>query len=208
MFEIDLLKGKGRPIKSQPWAVVIAASPFVVLLIAAIIMLAGYVAQGIEMRTVEGNIIKADAELAKLSVNRLNRDKAQSDIAAMAKCTADVAIAVRGHVQWMDILNEISKNVPENVVLYKLSAMRERNVQVATSQTVKGQDSFKFKLMIGAYDLGGPGGSSIRRFIDSLKSSKTLGARLESIRPVSNQNGKFGERDVTVFDIECIFKAN
>jgi hypothetical protein len=202
MFQIDLLKGEGRPVKSEPWAVALACAPSLIPLVTAVILIGSYIGYGIDIRNAQDQIAKNDAKIAAMTEARGKRDLAQGQIDAATKSVGEIAAAVKTHMQWSDILNDVSQSVPENkVVIYKLTATRDNKGQAAVK-------TCRFTLLIGVYDLGEAGGKSIQKFIDTMKSSKVLGPRIDSIRPVSNQSGTFGVREVPVFDIECVFKSS
>ncbi len=208
MFEIDLLNGEGLPVKSQPWAIALVAAPFLIPLVAVVILVSCYVTDGMEIRSKQEQTLKINAKLAEMTATRSERDTAQAQIVAAAKSSQEIALSVKGRMQWSDVVSEISNHRPGDLVLYKVSANREK-VATKPDESGKLRSSYKFTIMMGAYaDIGSTGGASVRQFIDSVKSSTVLGPRIESIKPVSNQTGTFQGRNVAVYDIECIFKAN
>jgi hypothetical protein len=208
MFEIDLLNGQGLPVKSQPWAVALVAAPFLIPLVAIVVLISSYVTDGMEIRSKQEQTVKMDVKLAEMTTARAERDMSQAQIVAAAKSSQEIALSVKGRMQWSDVVSEISNHRPGDLVLYKISANREK-VTTKPDESGKTMSSYKFKMMMGAYaDIGSTGGASVRQFIDSVKSSTVLGPRIESIKPISNQSGTFQGRNVAVYDIECIFKAN
>jgi hypothetical protein len=207
MFEIDLLKGKGRPVKSQPWAVALVTAPSLIPLIALAFLIGGYVTNGITISSMNEQITKIEARLAKEPNAKLERDKAQQQITAMINCSVDAAKAVKNHMQWSDVIAEVAKNRPGNIILYRLSGSRSK-VPLKTGASGNQQNSFQFTLVIGAYtDIGEAGGASISKFINALNSSTLLGPRIETIKATSSRNGTYQGGDKAVYDIECVFKA-
>jgi hypothetical protein len=205
MFQIDLLKGEGRPIKSEPWAMAAVSAPSLIPLITAVVLLSSFVGNGIDIGNKTEQISKLDAKIAGMVTARQKRDTAQAQIDSGARSVGEVATAMKMHTQWSDILSDVSKSVPSNVVLYKLVGTRDTRSAAAA----KAPNACKFTLLIGAYaDTGEAGGRSIQKFIDTLRTSKTFGPRIDTIKPVSNQNGTFAGRDVAVFDIQCDLKSN
>jgi hypothetical protein len=206
MFEIDLLKGKGRPAKAQPWAVAAATAPSLIPLIVVIFLISGYVTNGITVESMQEQIKKIDAKLASMPNAKLERDKAVQQIESSVKCSIDAAKAVKNHMQWSDVIAEVTNNVPSNAILYKLSGNRNK-VQLKADISGNQQSAYQFTLVIGVYaDIGETSGASISKFIEALRNSKLLGPRIETIKNTSSNNGKFQDRDVAVFDIECVFK--
>jgi len=204
MFEIDLLKGKGRPAKSQPWAVALATAPSLIPLIVISFLIGGYVTNGITVKSMEEQISKIDARLANIPSAKQERDRSRQQIESVVKCSIDAAKAVKSHMQWSDVIAEVTKNVPNNIILYKLSGNRIK----VQSKTDSQQSAYQFTLMIGAYtDIGEAGGASISKFINALTYSKLLGPKIETIKATSSRNGTYQGRDVAVYDIECVFKA-
>jgi hypothetical protein len=201
MYQIDLLKGEGRPIKSEPWAVALVGAPTLIPLITAVVLIGSYVANGIAITNAQEQMTKIDARIAAMAETKQKRDTARGQIESATNCVGEIAAAMKMHMQWSDIISDVSRSVPANVVIYKLAATRDTRSQAAAK-------TCKFTLLIGAYDTGEAGGKSIQKFIDTLKTSKVLGPKIDSIRPISNQNGTFGGRDVAVLDIECVLKSN
>jgi hypothetical protein len=203
MYQIDLLKGEGRPVKSEPWAVALVGAPSLIPLITAVVLIGSYIGNGIAISNAREQMTRIDARIAAMSETKQKRDTARGQIESGASCVGEIAAAMKMHMQWSDIISDVSRSVPANVVIYKLAATRDTRGQ-ATGKT----NPVKFTLLIGAYDTGEAGGKSIQKFIDTLKTSKVLGPKIDSIRPVSNQNGTFAGRDVAVLDIQCDLKPN
>lgn len=205
MFTIDLLKGEGRPVKSEPWAVMLVAAPSLIPLVTMVVLVASYMSCGISIKNDREQEAKIKAKIATMSEARQKRDTALAQIGNADKSVGEIALAMKGHMVWSDILNDVSQSVPEGkVVIYKLVASRDNK----NLTDIKTGMLPRFTLLIGAYDLGEAGGKSIQKFIDSVRSSPVLGPKIDSIRPVANQNGTFGGREVPVFDIECVLKSS
>ena len=199
------VKGVRQRVSRGLW--LLPTAPSLIPLIVAAFLIGNYATDGIMVTSMNDQLLKIDAKLASIPNAKQERDKARQQIDSTARCNVDLAKTFRNHIQWSDVIGEVTKNVPGNIILYKLSGTRNR-VQVKSDSPAGQQSAYQFTLVIGAYaDVGNAGGASISKLNSALNSSKLLGPRIETIKVTSSRNGTYQGRDVAVYDIECVFKV-
>ncbi|HSV26834.1 MAG TPA: hypothetical protein VLH60_02980, partial [Sedimentisphaerales bacterium] len=151
MFEIDLLNGEGRPVKSQPWAIALVTAPLIIPLAAIAFLIGSYVTAGIEIRSLNNRAASIDTRLADMTDAKRQRNTAQAQILSAAKSSGEIAELIKGQMQWSDVISEISNLVPGSVVLNRITASRER-ILLRPDDSGAPRTEYKFTIMMGAYD--------------------------------------------------------
>ncbi|MCK5473545.1 MAG: hypothetical protein KAI59_05885 [Planctomycetes bacterium] len=211
MFKIDLLKGQGIPIKSRPESIAVMAIAFIIPLLIAMAMFGYYLRTTIiisvrtqEIRNYESNTNKL-AEAVNLQRSLENEKK------TINGCLSDVSSAIANHMQWSPVLETMIKNLPNSVVLTKLSVK-----QNFVSKSVPSKENFEkmisvsvpvrtlyMKIMANAkYDSA----KEVRDFRRQLLLPENLGSKLETVQ-VSQQVENYKEKDVVFYEINCVFKS-
>lgn len=199
MYQIDLLKGEGRPVRSEPWAVALAVGPSVIPLVTLAVLVSCYVNYGIETRIGREQIVSLNSQIAAKADLKAKRDQALARIDSAAKCESEIASAMRLHMPWSDILNDIAANAPQGkVVVYSMDARRDNVLSAAQT------GSATFTLTIGTYDLGNPGDNAMKQFVDALRASKVMGPRITDVSPGPSKSGSYGGRNVPM--AETVFR--
>jgi|GEM_PF-4054528 len=212
MFTIDLLKGECRPATSRPSQVALATTPFLPLLIAAAVMVSLYFSHGVALETTASQISSLDEKIAERGDAQRRVTQATADSDAAAKCRQDVALAVRSHIQWSDIMNEIAQVCPQNIVIYKFNVTRDKTPPKVSS-TAPGADAQNgslFRLSISGYASPDKAGNdAIQSLIDSINTSRVIGPRLSDgkVGMPSSRTGNYMNRNWTDFTLECILKS-
>ena len=210
MFTIDLLKGRGIPIKSRPEGIVIAAVTLVVPIIIAIIMFGFYLNNSIVISIQKQKIVNYKTKIAGLSDAVELQKSFEKEKNVISSSLSEVKSSIGRHIQWSPILATVAKNMPDSVVLTKLE-VKQRSVK----RKVPGKDDPKkmIDITVPARTLqmnvsGSPQYNSdkaIRDFRDSLRFSTLLGPDIEDIR-VSQKSDTLEGRDVVSYEIDCVFK--
>ena len=121
MFTIDLLKGKGIPPKSRPGGAVLIGLTFAVPIVITIVMLGSYLSGRITAPMQRGFIDGYEAKISKLAEDLALQKEAERKMADLNTCLREVADVINNHVQWSGILQLLAENIPEGLVLEKLS---------------------------------------------------------------------------------------
>jgi Tfp pilus assembly protein PilN len=211
MFNIDLLKSSGLPIRTKPQGVAIFVATFAVPVLAAILLCGYYINNKVVF-----SVNKQDITIFENQTNRLSdalkaKDMFEREKAGVNNCMVDISKLIKNHFQWSPVLVALVENLPDSVVLTNL----EIKQTIIKRKAAKGDDKDKkanlnipvrtLKMRVNA----NPSYSSdldIRTFKDRLRDSKYLGPKLEDIVIASQGHDTLDGRDVVCYDIDCIFK--
>jgi len=210
MFTIDLLKGQGIPMKSSPAGITIAAVTVVVPLIVAITMFGFYLQEKTTVSIKKQEIARFQADIDTLSGAVRMQESLEKAKSAYDNCLSEVEASTDRYIQWSPVLVTLVENMPNLVVLTELEAkqisvrkkmpnkdnpevMTEKNIPVRVLQlSVSGSSQYNCD-------------KAVSDFQGSLLSSAFLGPKLENVI-FSRESETFEGRDITSYQIDCIFK--
>jgi uncharacterized protein YcaQ len=134
MYTIDLLSGKGVPIKSRPGGAVLVGITFAVPVILVILMLGGYLYGRIIMVTRRSFIRSYEAKITRLSEALAQLDSDAKKIKELTDCLREAARIIKLHSQWSFILSVLAEEVPKGLILERVSARTEVDVKEIPKQ--------------------------------------------------------------------------
>ena len=210
MFAIDLLKEDGIPIKSKPESIAIAAATFAVPVIIAIVMLTLYLSSGIAIAIDKGAIVNYEVKINELSHAIELQEEFEQEKAAMESCLSEVVSSIGEHMQWSPILETLVSNMPEFMILMNLE-VKQKSVQREVPKKDDPQKTVNMRVPVRTLQMSIGGypeedcGKAVKRFRNSLLTSRVLGPKLEDIT-VSQKFDKLDGRDIVSYQIECVFK--
>ncbi|MBN1391917.1 MAG: hypothetical protein JW947_03840 [Sedimentisphaerales bacterium] len=211
MFTIDLLKGRGIPIKRRPWGVAIAALAFVVPILVAMVMFGFYISNGIVVRVTRQEIVNYEANINSLADAVKMQESLEEEKNNLNKCLSEVASSFGKHTQWTPVLITVVENLPPSMILTKLETKSgfikkkitakndpkkiiEINIPTNTVEmSISGR-------LLANYD------KAVKDFMDGLRLSAVLAPRLIDIT-VSQKAGTFEGQETASYHIACIFRA-
>ena len=120
MFNIDLFKGHGVPIKSKPGGTFIVAISFIVPVALASIILGNLLHNRILISTNTEQMRIYDAKINRLTPELNLRDSIQKQKQALESSHEELADIIRLHTQWSGALQALVENMPPTVVLEEL----------------------------------------------------------------------------------------
>jgi len=212
MFTIDLLKGRGIPVKSGPTGVAFVAITVMIPLGLAIAMLGSYLNSKIVIAVGKNNVagfekkISSDEIEYALRVAKLLKQQEQD----LQDSLSEVSSIIANHTQWTTVLETIVKNMPTSMVMTRIEVKDE-------SRKVKKQKKDDPEKMVVVVipvrilhmslmgNLQNNYDKEVRGFKDSLLLDKSLGPKLEEIR-VAQEFDKIDDRDVVSYEIYLVFK--
>ena len=210
MFTIDLLKGQGLPIKSRPEGIVVAAVTLAVPVIIAIAMLSVYFRNSIIISIKKQDIVNYETKMKKLSDAVALQKSFETEKVVYSSCLSEVKSAISRHTQWSPILATLVQNMPESVVLEKLS-VGQSSIKRKIPKKDNPKETVDTTIPVRTLRMSVYGsslsncGEAVRDFRSRLWSSSVLGPKLENIR-VSQKSAKIENKDVISYDIDCVFK--
>ncbi len=210
MFTIDLLKGQGIPIKRKPWGVAIAALTFTVPILVAMVMLGFYLSNGIVIRVAQEEIISYEKNIETLSDAVELQKSFEAEKKNINGCLSEALSSIGRHTQWSPILVTVVENMPDSMVLTKLS-VKQHSVNKSIPKKDDPDKMINIKVPASTLQMsiiGRPHANTdkvVKDFKDHLCLSDSLATKLKDI-VVSQKTDTFEGQDVISYDIDCIFK--
>jgi len=210
MFNVDLLKGEGIPVRSGPDRFAFVVVTLLVPCIIAIIMFGCYLANTIVISVQKREIANYQAKTDRLSDAVRLQKSFEEKRNLINNCLSEVASSIGRHTQWSPVLLTVAKNMPDSMLLNKLLVKQD---SVKRKIPVKGDPEKKANVNVPVRTLqmsisGSPEHNcdkAVRDFKKRLRFSSVLGPKLEDII-VSQKFEKLKGHDVVSYDIDCIFK--
>ncbi len=212
MFTIDLLKGRGIPVKSGPTRVAFAAITAIIPLGLAIAMLGSYLNNKIviaveksNIATLEKKINSSEVEHALRVAKLLNRQEQD-----LHNTLSEVSSTIGSHTQWTPVLETIVNNIPTSMIMTAIEVKDEtRKVKRAQKDDPEKVVTVAIPVRILRMSLVGNLQNNydkeVRDFRDSLLCDELLGPKLEEIR-VAQEFDKVDDRDVVSYQMYLVFK--
>ena len=210
MFTIDLLKGQGIPAKSRPEGIAITVVSFVVPIIIAIVMLGFYLSNRIVISVQKQEIANYEASIGKLADAVKLQESFEKERSLISNCLLEVSSSINKHPQWSPILVTLAETLPDSLVLTRLE-VKQTSVRKRVPQKNDPKKTMDISVPVKTLQMSVSGNpmfncdKAIRDFKDSLRSSDSLGPKLENIK-VSQKAETLEDQDVISYEINCIFK--
>ena len=211
MFTIDLLKGSCVPAKSQPGGVALAAIPFVVPAIIAIITTAHYIHGSTLITMNEAIITDTDRKIVRFEADLDFRKDIHQQIAGINRSLTEASGAISQYSQFTGVLQVLVENMPDSIVLKELELRRkiiQKNVPSKQDPEVLVRATFVQRTLLISV-CGGPHSDSdraVKQYIYRLRNSEELKPLVEDIRIVTSGADEFEGKNVTCYEIDCLFK--
>lgn len=210
MFTIDLLKGQGIPARSRPEGVIATAVTVVVPVAVAAIMFGIYLSNRVVMNIQKRDLSNYEQKISQLSdIMRMYKSYERRK-STIQQRISEAALVVDRHQQWSDILVTIVKDMPESIVLKRMTVeLRTVRVKVPDSENPKKNVNKMVPAQTLSLTLGGAAGAisdrEVKDFRDKLRVSSILNSKLEDI-PVSQQVEMVDDREIITYEMKCILK--
>jgi hypothetical protein len=210
MFTIDLLKGQGVPMKSSPAGIAIAAVTVVVPLIVAIVMFGFYLSDKTTTLVKKQGIARFQTEIDKLSGAVRMQELLEKEKSVYGDCLSEVKTSVGRYIQWSPVLVTLVENMPDSVMLTNLE-VKQSSVRKKVPNKDNPQEMVEKNIPVRVLRLTVRGSSqynndkAVSDFRGSLLSSVFLGPKLENV-VFSRESEMRDGRDITSYEIDCIFK--
>jgi len=212
MFTIDLLKGRGIPIKSRPEGIAVASATIAVPVIITIVMFGYYLHTRIAMSIQKQRIVNYEAKIDELSDAVELQKSLEKKKAVYRGCLSEVSSAIGRHTQWSPILATLVKNMPDSMVLTELS-VKQRSVRKKIPKKDDPEKTVYISVPARTLHISISGSpqyncvKAVRDFRDRLRLSIPAVSRepLEDIK-VSQQVGTLDGMEMVSYGIDCVFK--
>jgi Tfp pilus assembly protein PilN len=212
MFTIDLLKGSGAPLKSQPGKFALGTVPFIVPAVIIIIAIAHYGYNSTVLATAKTRIDKMQSMIADYSDDIEYYKDMTGKLTATKQHLAEVSTVIDRHVQWSPIVRTLVEAMPDSIVLQKLrlhrDTVRKKMPDKKDKNKVVFVDCVKRKLRITVCGVSPfESDTAVQGYIYRLRNSDILMSEVTDIRIVTRDVTKLDGKDVPCFEIDCLFKA-
>jgi hypothetical protein len=210
MFTIDLLKGKGIPVRSGPEGTVITVASLAISVILAMVMFGFYLSNRIIISVQKQEIANCEANIDKLSAAVKLQESFEKEKNLISNCLLEVASSIGKHTQWSPILVMLAQTMPDTLVLTKLE-VKQDSVRKKIPQKDDPKKMIDISVPVIMLKMNVSGNprfncdKAIRDFKDSLCLSDSLGPKLDNVE-VSQKAETLENQDVISYEIDCIFK--
>jgi len=193
MFTIDLLKGTGKPPLSHPVRMAGVTVAFALVAIAAVLDVARYSRDNIDLGLQARSLRYYTEEVAKLSDVAKTLDAAEKRKSHINSALAEVNKALGLHTQWSPLLVALAAGVPDSIAIADLMAKREE---------AKGK--YEYSLIMGVVSPTGP--AAVEQTVRALRQALPLVSGPDSVRIISQRQQQMEGRDFQYYVIECQLK--
>ena len=210
MFTVDLLKGKGIPVKRGPEGMITAAVALAPPLIITIVMLGFYLHTRIITSIQKNRIVTFENKIQELSDVAEMQKSLEEKKNVINSCLSEVASSLGRYEQWSPILIALVENMPDSMILTKLEATYSSVKRKVPKKDEPGT-TVEISVPIRTLQMKVSGtpqlnyDTAVRDFKNRLSSSSLLAPMLEDIR-VSQGIDSLQGQDVVSYEIDCIFK--
>ncbi|MHC4622455.1 MAG: hypothetical protein ACYS4W_00965 [Planctomycetota bacterium] len=210
MFTIDLLNGRGIPVKSGPERVAVAVAALAVPVVVGMIMLGSYLSNSIDISIKKKAIANCEMTISQLADAIKLQTSFQQQKNDINRCLSEVSTSIARHTQWSPVLQTLVDNIPASLVLTRLE-VKQDSTKVKVPAAEDPGKMVDVSLPVRRMQLSVSGGGAhkceedVKNFRDRLRFSKVLGPRLEDI-VVAQRPDKLDGRDVVSYQIDCVFR--
>lgn len=210
MFEIDLLKGKGRPQKTDLKRVVLRLIVLLIPIGATMAYAAGFQHDRITLASLHRTISDNEARLNDYAEDMRFLSDLRRQINDISLSIADIGQTLRYRIILSPALVELADGLPSDIVMremnWRRSAQRERKVDPKTGQ-VRFETIVQrsLKLSLCGYD-GADSDAAVQAYLAHLEAAPVLTPLVREIRPASRQQAEVKGKNATLYEIELFLK--
>ena len=209
MFEIDLLRGEGIPVKSRPKDIAIASVMIIVPAAIAIVLFSLYLRNKITISILNKEIVRCEVEINKLSDAVEAQKLLDEEKNIASSCMSEVGSALERHTQWSTLLAKVVENIPRSVSLSNLN-IKQRTIKKKVPKKDDPEKMIDIQFLARTLHMSVYGSAqsdcdeAVREFRERLLSSPFLGPKLENIT-VAQKYGNIDGQETVSYEIDCIF---
>jgi hypothetical protein len=211
IFTIDLLKGRGIPLRSGPVRIIIALITALVPAVIAISLYSLYQHNEVVTKTKQQDMIRFRDKTADLSDAVKMKNTLESEKVLYRACLSEVRASIEKFNQWSPVLTTLAEELPDSVVLTNLAVEQDSIEKEVPKEDDPGK-RIKInvpvtKLILKVNNQGQEDcREEVKEFRDRLFASSVLGPKLQDIVPNRKTESVDGKETVS-YEIECLFKT-
>jgi hypothetical protein len=209
-FTIDLLKGRGIPLKSGPCGIIIVLITALLPAVVAVSLYSMYQHNKVVTKMKRQNVLQLRDKTADLSDAVKMKNSLENEKVLCSACLSAVKTSLAKFDQWSPVLETLAQELPASVVLTNLSVKQD-----SIQKEVPKEDDPKKKIKISVpvtkliLKINNQGQEDcreeVKEFRDRLFASSVLGARLQNIVP-NRKTERVDGKETVSYEIECLFK--
>jgi len=209
MLNIDMLKGQGIPMKSNPGTALLLALVIAVPVLATMAITAEYLNGRIELKTLKNEWSEVEDNISQLSAGVKFQASDRGIINNINACFVEVHEILQYHIQWTPVLVTLIENLPEKLFLEKLTL----DTYPLQTEVPKRSDPLEFVsvdvpksiVFIDLYShLADDDIKNVQDYIEQLNSLESFREKIDSIRPLTQITDE--HEGVKRYSIKCVFK--
>ena len=211
MYEIDLLKGEGVPIRSRPGGIAFACLVIAVPLIVGAAMASIYMEHRVATSVQSQQLIRLRRMIAALSPALETKRTLENRQAANRHLLGDIRTALSGYTQWSPVLTTVIDCMPDALILTKIEATRH-SVRREVPLPDNPKATTEIVVPVRALQIGVCGYDeqsayrAVRTFQDRLRATPVLGPRIDTVT-VSQQSQVLNGKQVVSYELNCAFQS-
>lgn len=213
MHTIDLLRGQGIPAKTTLAGVIILVMAVVVPFVVAVGMLDKYLRNRTVISVQQQAIANEQSKINELSDAVKLTESLQKKKNLVNSRLSEVSSCIDQYIQWSPVLETLAENMPWNMILTSLTAeLKQVTRTVPRKDDPEKTDNISVPKRILILNISGAQrgnyATAIKQFRENLKSSASLGPKLEDIIvSQSQESGTLRDEKVVSYKINCNFKT-
>ncbi len=210
MYEVDLLKGQGIPVRFRPESAVMVSATIILPAIIAIALIGLYLHNSVLIAANKQRIESFDKQTARLTDASSIHQAIKKEHAYLTGCLSEVNKAVSVHTQWSPILQTIAETLPPSIQLSELR-VEQRSIRKKVPKKNDPTKTVTVTLPVRTLHLivNGPDGIDSDRAVDAFREklalSDTIGPKLENTE-IAKETREDGGASVTSYEISCVFR--
>lgn len=210
MYEIDMIKGEGIPIRSRPRGIAFACLVIIVPLLAGLVAASIYCDGEVAISIRQQQLERLEGGIAKLSEALQKKEALEKEQTQIISLLSNVQKGLASHTQWSPILEALVTSTPDVLTLLRLETRMEtlqRKVAAKDDPARKieiGVPARALKIGVGSHDKRGSY-DVVRGLREDLQSSPVVGPLLDAVT-VSQNAGMLDGQDAVQYELNCTFK--
>jgi hypothetical protein len=212
MFKIDLLKGRGIPVRSRPESIAITAIALVVPVVIAFVMIGCFFQNKVIISINESQIAQYEGKINDFADAVRLQETFESEKQEISEYLEEIgsSLSLGLHKQWTPVLTSIVENIPSSVVLTELE-VKNGSIKRKVPKKSDPEKTISISIPVRTLRMSVSGNASsncdqeIKEFRQKLYASETLNPMLDNIM-VSRKMNVYQQENEISYEIDCVFK--
>jgi hypothetical protein len=205
------LKGQGIPAKATLGSIAILVVLVAVPILAGAVLLDRYLHNKEVIAIGQQGIAKSQETIDRFAADVRFQEQMEKRRGDVNSRLAEVKTYLGDYVQWSPLLITLAENMPAEMVISKLTAevrrSLDRGAQSSDPNRPANVNITKRTLTLDISSAAGSYDTVVRGYGDRLRSSPSLGPKLENITIDSQRTVQSGDEKTVIYTMKLMFKA-